>query len=130
MRALGDEPGARRDLNLEARPQAAVFEWIRWAAPQVFAFHPANGGWRSAREAARFRWIGLVAGVPDIVIIAPGARVHFIEMKAPGGTLSPAQRHIHETLTALGSPPAICRSIDDVRRAFQAWQISTREARP
>ena len=116
-----------RDFNREARNQAAAIEWIRLAAPQVLAFHPANGGWRSLREAARFRWIGVVAGIPDIVVITPGGVAYFIEMKAAGGTLSPAQRHIHETLTALGSPPAICRSLDDVRRAFRAWGIETRE---
>jgi hypothetical protein len=48
-------PVRPRDLNLEAREQAAAIEWIRIGAPQVLAFHPANGGWRSLREAARFR---------------------------------------------------------------------------
>ncbi len=49
----------QRDFNAEARVQAAAIEWIRVAAPQVVAFHPANGGWRSPREAARFKWLGV-----------------------------------------------------------------------
>jgi hypothetical protein len=49
-------------------------------------------------------------------------------VKTPDGNLSPAQRDIHGYLTALGSPPAICRSIDDARRALAAWGLETREA--
>ena len=69
------------------------------------------------------------AGVPNLVVVAPGGRAFFIEVKARG-SLSPAQRGIYETLTALGTPPAICRSVDDARSAFHVWGIVTREVEP
>jgi hypothetical protein len=40
----------------EAAIQRAVFQHLRTrGAPGVFAFHPANGGWRSPIEGAIFR---------------------------------------------------------------------------
>ena len=35
----------------------------------MFAFHPANGGWRSRVEAAILKGMGVRAGVPDIIAI-------------------------------------------------------------
>lgn len=133
--APGDKPATgniqaikRRDANAEARIQAAIVEWIRTVSSDLVVFHVPNGGKRGKADAARLKWIGTLAGVPDLVIITPGARVRFIEVKTPDGSLSPAQRDIRESLTALGTPPAIATSIDDVRRAFSAWGIETREA--
>jgi VRR-NUC domain len=118
-----------RDHNVEARIQAAIVEWIRIAAPSVIVFAIPNGGLRAKAEAARMRWTGVLAGIPDLAVIAPGGRAFFIEVKAPGGSLSPAQRDMHDRLVGLGTPAAIVRSIDDTRLAFAAWGLQTREAR-
>jgi hypothetical protein len=118
----------RTDRNAEARVQAAAVDWIRAAAPQVLVFHPANGGWRRPAEAARFKWIGVVAGIPDLVIVVDPGRVFFLEVKAPGGGVSDVQRDIIFRLGALRAPCAIVQSIEDVRQAFALWGIPTREA--
>jgi hypothetical protein len=47
---------------------------------------------------------------------------------AEAGRLSEVQRDIHERLAALGTRPAVVRSVADVREAFKAWRIETREA--
>jgi hypothetical protein len=117
-----------RDLNAEARIQAAIVEWIRVAAPSVLAFAVPNGGLRTKAEAARMRWTGVLAGVPDLAVIAPGGRVFFLEVKTDAGRLSPDQHAIHDHLIALGTPAAIVRSVDDARLAFGMWGIPTREA--
>jgi len=121
-------PDRRRDTNAEARIQAAIVEYVRLVAPHVLIFAIPNGGLRTKAEAARLKWTGVVAGIPDLAIVAPGRRVFFIEVKAPSGALSLDQRAIRDWLIALGSPPAICRSIDDARRALAAWGLETREA--
>jgi VRR-NUC domain len=121
-------PDRRRDTNAEARIQAAIVEYVRLVAPHVLIFAIPNGGLRTKAEAARLKWTGVVAGIPDLAIVAPGRRVFFIEVKAPSGALSLDQRAIRDWLIALGSPPAICRSIDDARRALAAWGIATSEA--
>jgi hypothetical protein len=115
------------DRNAEARIQAGIVEWARTVAPQCLIFHPANGGWRSKEEGARFKWLGVVAGVPDLIVIGPGGRAHFIEVKSEAGRLSDVQLDVVADLSKLGAPFTTVRSIDDVRRAFSGWGIETRE---
>ena len=118
----------RRDGNAEARIQAAVVEWIRWCAPQTVVFAIPNGGLRGKAEAARLRWTGVLAGIPDLAVLAPVGKVFFLEVKAPGGSLSAEQREMFHQLVALGIDAAIVRSVEDVRMAFREWGIETREA--
>jgi hypothetical protein len=87
----------RRDLN-----RAAIVEWVRTVAQDALIFHVANGELRSKADAARMRWIGVLAAVPYLVVVAPGERIFFTEVKTE----------------------------DDVRLAFAAWRIQTREDRP
>ena len=119
----------RRNGNAEARIQAAVVEWIRWCAPQCLVFHPANGGLRSKPEAARLKWMGVVPGIPDLVILAPVGKVYFLEVKTPDGRLSSEQSEMFDCLTALGIGAAIVRAASTMRggRTFCAWGIKTRE---
>lgn len=42
------------------------------------------------------------AGVPDRIVVLPGGRVHFIELKAPDKMPTPLQRVQHRKLNALG----------------------------
>ncbi len=86
----------------------------------MLVFHVANGGLRTKREAAKLKWTGVLAGVPDLVVIAPStgrcAHIYFIEVKAEKGVLSIDQE-------------IVINKIDDVRAAFKVWRIRTRESR-
>jgi hypothetical protein len=54
----------------EQQIQRAAFEHLALrGASAMFAFHPANGGWRSRAEAAILRGMGVRAGVPDIIAV-------------------------------------------------------------
>jgi VRR-NUC domain len=128
--ATSGQGASRADVNAEARIQAAIVEWARVVAPDILIFSIPNGGLRSKAEAARMKWTGVVAGVPDLCVIAPSGRAFFIEVKTPGGRLSPEQHAIFDHLVTLGTPAAIVRSIDDARLAFAEWSIPTREAHP
>jgi hypothetical protein len=79
--------------------QRAVFQhfYLR-ARPGVFAFHPANGGWRSRVEAAILKSLGVRAGVPDA------------GLKAPGGRLTAIQKAVHDAMRAAGAMVATRRS--------------------
>lgn len=41
-------------------------------------------------------------GVPDRLVLFPGGRMAFVELKAPGETMRPLQQHRARQLTALG----------------------------
>ena len=41
-------------------------------------------------------------GVPDRIVLLPGGRVVFVELKKPGGRLSPRQELMHGELRGLG----------------------------
>jgi VRR-NUC domain len=115
--------------NDEAAIQASIVAWARLIAPDVLIFAVPNGGYRTPREAALMKWTGVLAGVPDLGIIADG-RAFFLEVKTAKGRLSDAQQEIIPKLEAIGAPVALVRSIDDARDAFAKWGIQTRESAP
>jgi hypothetical protein len=107
--------------------QASIVSYVRTCAPECLVFAIPNGGLRSKREAARLKWTGVLAGVPDLIVVAP-RHVLFIEVKAPKGVTSEDQKAVHAHLRGLGYTVAIARSIQDVRLTFQHLGIKTREA--
>lgn len=114
----------------EDKVHVAILDWIRTVAPQCLPFHVPNEGERTASAAVNLQRLGLVPGIPDLAILAPGGRVYFIEVKAQGGVLSKAQRAINDRFLEMGQPYAVCRSIDDARVAFKHWKLDTREVTP
>lgn len=73
---------------------------------------------RNAREAARFKRMGVKAGVPDLFLPVPRGGCHglFIELKAPYGRLSDYQRGWLESLKASGYAVSVCYGYDEARR--------------
>ena len=56
----------------------------------MFAFHPANGGYRGPIEA---EGLGVTSGVPDVIAVKDG-RCYALELKPEGGKLTEAQEHV------------------------------------
>jgi hypothetical protein len=115
------------DRNAEARIQAAIVEWVRTVAPDVLIFAVPNGGRRSKAEAARLRWTGVVAGIPDLAVIAPSGKGSFPRSEVGDRSAIGGSARDHSRSGRLGSPFMTVTSIDDVRRAFSGWDIQTRE---
>ena len=126
--ALKLQPERRRDVNAEARRQAAIVDYVRYVAPQVLIWSVPNGGLRSKPEAARLKWTGVRAGVLDLTLVLPNGRCAFWEVKTTEGRLSIDQVLIARKLTALGHVCAVVRDIDDARRELAELGIKTREA--
>src|SRR5262245_6562568 len=96
--------------------QRAVFNHLRYrGAPNIVAFHVPNGGKRSRLEAAIMKGLGVVAGVPDIVIIKDG-QVFMPELKTAKGRLTGAQRDMQPKLRAAGAHTAVCYGLDQALR--------------
>ena len=91
-------------------------------AQNVFAFHPANGGYRRPIEAAIFRSIGVVPGTPDVICIKDG-QVFGLELKAEGGKLSEAQRATIEAMRLAGAVVEVVTGIDQALAALEGWGL-------
>jgi VRR-NUC domain len=114
-----------------ARPeqiiQKAVFAHLRWrGAPNVFTFHPANGGYRTPIEAAIFKAMGVVAGTPDVICIKRG-QVFALELKADGGQLTNTQRETIETMQRAGAVVAVAHGVDEAITQLENWQLLRRD---
>jgi hypothetical protein len=117
-----DAPPKRR-ASPEAAIQVRVMKLLRERAyPNVFYFAIPNGGLRSITEAGRFRAQGVTAGVPDICIIKDG-KVGFLELKAPKGKLSSAQKAVMLKLRAAGAVCETAYGFDEAKNILTLWLV-------
>ena len=62
------------------------------------------------------------AGVPDRIVLLPGAQIAFVETKRPkGGRLSELQKKWHKWLTDLGFSVWVVWNLDDLERFRLNW---------
>jgi hypothetical protein len=113
----------RRRARPEAAIQRAVFQHLRArGANGLFAFHPANGGYRKPVEAAILKGLGVVAGVPDVVAIYQG-RCYAMEIKAPGGHATPKQLEAIAAMEAAGAYCCVAEGLDRAIACLEAWEL-------
>lgn len=119
----------------EDQTQIAIVKYLRGVLPaQSVVFHVPNGGKRSKSQAALFKALGVVAGIPDLVVLVPPGRALFMEVKRPAGVSqrkgseSVSQLAMRFRLNAIGFDCCTVYSIDDARNALKALGIETREA--
>ncbi len=112
----------------------AVIGWLHAVLPHKEIVHIPNESRRTLWEAARMKRMGLRKGASDIFVILP-RRLVVIEMKRPAdklrkiraGVASDEQIDFGLQVNALGHDFLIAEGINDVRRAFAALGIQTRE---
>ena len=115
--------GARHRRRPEDAIQRAVFQHLRArAAPNVFAFHPANGGYRKPVEAAILKGMGVVSGVPDLIAIHNG-RAFAMEIKTVGGKPTSKQLEAIAAMEAAGAFTAIAEGLDRALAVLEAWGL-------
>lgn len=90
--------------------------------PGVKLIHVPNGGWRTPAEGGRFKALGVVAGVPDLVLCADG-RFLAIELKTKGGRLSEPQRLAIDDFRACGALVEVCFGVDAAVAQLEAWGL-------
>lgn len=66
----------------------------------------------------KLQWVGR-RHAPDRVMLGEGARIVFIELKAPQGRLHPGQQREHARLRALGFRVAVLWNKEEVERYFE-----------
>jgi len=110
----------------ETQIQRAVFAHLRArGAPGVFAFHPANGGYRKPVEAAIMRGLGVVAGTPDVFVIHNG-RCFALELKSLGGRASAKQLACIAALREAGAFAAVATGLDNAIGTLESWGLLRR----
>lgn len=106
---------ASRAPGTEDRLQAATVAQLRaLLPPDWIVAHIPNGGRRGRAEAAILKTMGVVPGMPDLLLIGPHPVLLMVEMKTAGGRPSAAQTRIHAALGRLGWPVIVARSIEDI----------------
>ena len=112
----------------EQQIQHAVVSHIKLRGePGVFFWSTPNEGKRSYRNAAALKASGLTAGVPDLLILK-GGNLHALELKAPGGRLTPSQRLVMDRMEECGAQVAVAHSIDEALVTLEFWGILKRDA--
>jgi hypothetical protein len=107
----------------EAEIQRAVFEQLRlYGAPRLFAFHPANGGFRKPIEGAVLQGLGLRAGLPDVIAIHEG-RCYGLELKAPRGRLHPRQVATLDEMADAGALTCVADGLDVALGWLEAMRL-------
>lgn len=118
--ALGPAPrkGKRRQKP-ELAIQRAILGFVARCCPgsDVRAI-PNDSMTRGAQLARRAQ--GVIAGTPDLVVIAPGGITVWLEVKAPRGVLSEAQKGTHAHWKRNGHHVAVVRSIEDAEAVLRA----------
>ncbi|WP_336163562.1 VRR-NUC domain-containing protein [Acinetobacter ursingii] len=80
-----------------------------------YLIHIPNGGSRNVIEAAKFKKMGVKAGVPDLQLLVPNGLIHglWIELKSKAGKLQPSQRLMMQRLEEQGYMCKVCFGADE-----------------
>lgn len=111
----------------EDTEQMGVIDWANWNRgrfPELkLLFHVPNGGKRSATEAARFKAMGVKAGVPDLCLPAPrgGYAGLYIEMKYGKNKPTDNQKQWIADLQKQGYKVAVCWSEEEATRLLENY---------
>lgn len=56
-----------------------------------------------------------IIGIPDRIVLLPGGRIVFVELKKPKGIVKPWQRRMHKTLRDLGFRVEVLWTVEQVQ---------------
>jgi hypothetical protein len=103
--------------------QRAVFQHIaQRGALGLFAFHPANGGYRRPIEAKILQGLGVTSGVPDVIAIHEG-RCYALELKREGGRPTEAQLACLAAMERAGAFTAVAEGLDRALACLESWGL-------
>jgi len=100
--------------GIEDNLQKNVFTYFSLQYPHKkgLFFHCPNGGKRNAKEAAKLKGMGVLPGVPDLLLIH-NKTLYGIELKAEKGKVSEHQNNINNIWRSNGINTYICYGFDD-----------------
>lgn len=103
--------------HIEDNLQISCVRWFSLQYPEcaMLLHHSPNGGKRNAKEAARFKAMGVRAGFPDLVlhIASGGYNGLFIELKTDKGRQTEHQKEQQALLEKQNYRYVVVRSIEE-----------------
>ena len=103
--------------HIEDDLQIACVNWFSYQYSHIaqLLHHSPNGGRRDAREAARFKAMGVRPGFPDLILLFPSKGYHFlcIELKTKTGKQSEYQKDYQRMVESIGGKYVICRTLEE-----------------
>lgn len=109
----------------EHQVQIALIQHLKYRArPGVIYFHVPNGGLRGKAEAAKFKAMGTLPGVTDLIFVwNDGGRLQnlYLELKAKGRHRAIEQRNFAKAVIAAGAHYGLADNIDtalDILKEF------------
>lgn len=110
---------------LHPTEQDEQFRFVAWLQKRAIPHHHSpNGGFRDAREGAKFKRLGTSAGFPDIFIprVRKGRYGLYIELKrVSGGKLSPGQLYWRDLLISEGYEWHEAKGADEAIRIVENY---------
>ncbi|PVH26989.1 VRR-NUC domain-containing protein [Sphingobacterium corticibacter] len=103
--------------EIQLQTSAVTWLWNTYPATRRLFFHIPNGGSRNAVEGMQLKASGVVAGIPDCILIHLGLAYGF-EFKTLTGTVSPEQAKVHQVWQQDGTPVYIIRTLEEFQKAI------------
>ena len=103
--------------------QISCITLARYKWPNKTIFHCPNGGKRHAREAHKFKQMGVLPGIPDVLCINPVNKYKglAIELKTKTGRTTKHQQKMLDEFALCGWFTALVRSVDEFEDALKYY---------
>lgn len=102
----------------EEEIQRTVFRHLRQrGTPGLVAFHPRNGSKdMQGRRAGINVGLGVLAGIPDVIMLLPPGQLYALELKTVTGRLGDEQRKVMRALSEAGAICGTTHGLDEALR--------------
>ena len=90
--------------------------------PGAFFWHPFSGGFRRPKEAAIYKGLGAIAGLPDVMVLRAG-QLYAVELKTETGRPTETQLCVLDAIRAAGGHAVVCHGLDRAVAVLEGWGI-------
>lgn len=115
--------GIIKRKSTEQKEQIRFVQYVRTFYPNIIVASIPNGAGVSASNRFKLVHEGLLAGMPDIMLIGEDNNIMFLEFKRPDGkgVVSEEQSLMHKRLRDCGFQVVIVESCAEAKEALSNW---------
>jgi hypothetical protein len=116
--------GIVRRKSTEQKEQIRFVQYVRTFMPDIIIASIPNGAGASASNRFKLVHEGLLAGMPDLILLKKKGGVLFLEFKRPDGMgrVSKEQQDVHERLHQLGFAVKVVERFDEAVLVLNDWR--------